>query len=292
MFQKYYRPENPAEALAILAEYGGRARVLAGGTDLMVQLERGELSFEAAVDITAIKELRYIREEDDRIKIGALSTHTDLADSPLLRLKAPFLSDAARSVGSLQIRNVGTVGGNLVNAQPAADAAVPLLALDAVVTVVSPEGARQIPLDELYLTQGGTMLNPGRELLTGFSFCPPCDRGGGGAFARVARRKALSLPVFNVAVVLIPHPDANGAISNARIVMGPVARIPFRARDGERVLLSNLPGESTFLEAAEAASCEASPRDSVFRGSGAYRKKLAAIIVYRALTLAWQSMLS
>ncbi|MEW5921912.1 MAG: FAD binding domain-containing protein [Bacillota bacterium] len=149
MFRKYYRPQSIAEALVILADYEGRARVLAGGTDLMLQLKQGEISFEAAVDITAIKELRYITEENDSIKIGALSTHTDLAQSPVLHKKALFLADAARSVGSLQIRNVGTVGGNVVNAQPAADTAVPLMALNAVVTVVSPGGVRQISFDDL-----------------------------------------------------------------------------------------------------------------------------------------------
>ncbi len=291
MFRKYYRPENAAEALAILAEYEGRARVLAGGTDLVVQLNKGDLSFDAVVDITAITELRYIMEEDDRIKIGALATHTDLAQSPLLKEKASFLADAAGEVGSLQIRNVGTVGGNIVNAQPAADTAVPLMALNAVATVVSADGTKQLPFEKLYHPRGGTTLDPTCELLTEISFVPPSNAGGSGAFGRVAKRKALSLPVFNTAVVILPAAGQK-IIRETRIVMGPVARLPFRAKQAEQVVLSNLPGDASFREAAEMASVEAKPRDSVFRGSAAYRKQLVRVIVYRALLKAWEDMVS
>ena len=288
MFQKYYRPKHLAEALAILAEYEGRARVLAGGTDLIVQLNKGDISFDAVVDITAITDLRYIMEESDGIKIGALATHTDLAQSPILREKVPFLADAARSVGSLQIRNVGTVGGNIVNAQPAADTAVPLMALNAVTTVVSSGGTKQVNFEKLYHPGGGTTLDPTCELLTEVSFLSPYNAGGSGAFGRIAKRKALSLPVFNTAVVIMPGADG---IKDARIVMGPVARVPFRARQAEQVLLNSTPGEASFREVADAASLEAKPRDSVFRGSTAYRKHLVRIVVYRALTKAWDDII-
>ncbi len=288
MFHKYYRPKHLAEALAVLSEYEGRARVMAGGTDLIVQLNKGDISFEAAVDITNIKELRYIIEEDG-IKIGALTTHTDLAQSSLLRQKAPSLADAAGEVGSLQIRNVGTVGGNIVNAQPAADAAIPLMALDAVATIVSASGARQVALEMLYHPGGGTILDPCSEILTEITFRPPSDMGGGSAFGRLSKRKALSLPVFNAAVVLLPAADDKN-IMDARIVMGPVARIPFRAREAENLLRGNAFNEDLFHDAADTASREAKPRDSLFRGSSAYRKKLAQVIVYRSLIKAWKDM--
>lgn len=290
MWRKYYRPQSVAEALAVLQEYAGRARVLAGGTDLMVQLPKGDISFEAAVDITSIRELRYIREDKGSIFIGALSTHTDLAESHILQEKATLLADAARSVGSLQIRNVGTVGGNVVNAQPAADTAIVLMALDAVVTVASLQGLKHLPLENLYQAQGGVSIDPTRELLTGISFASPYSAGGGAAFGRVARRKALSLPVFNTAVVLIPVAGSS-RMQAARIVMGPVALMPLRARAGEKILLENGAGEGTFQQAAAAAAAEAAPRDSVFRGSAAYRRQLARVVVYRTLQKAWEEVI-
>lgn len=282
MFRKYYKPGDVDEALAILAEYRGRARVLAGGTDLVLQLKKKELAVEAVVDITGITELRYIREESGEIKIGALATHSDLSSSPLLRLKAPFLAEAAESVGSLQIRNVGTIGGNVVNAQPAADTAIPLLALDAIATVASPEGIRQLPFEELYLPGGGSAVDPAREIVLEFSFIPPGNAGGAGSFGRVARRKALCLPVFNTAVVLFP--DAlKEKIAGVRLAMGPVAPVPIRARKAEKILLERIPEDKTYREAAQAAAEEAAPRDSVFRGSSWYRKKLAEAVIYRNL---------
>ena len=285
MFQKYFKPGDVDEALAILAEYGGKARVLAGGTDLVLQLKKEELAVEAVVDITGIAELRFIREENDEIKIGALATHSDLSSSPLLRLKAPFLAEAAESVGSLQIRNVGTIGGNIVNAQPAADTAIPLLALDALATVASPEGIRQLPVAELYLPGGGSAVDPSREIVLSFSFNPPGNAGGAGSFGRVARRKALCLPVFNMAVVLFP--DAlKEKIAGARLAMGPVAPVPLRARKAEKILLEGVPGDKVYREAAQAAAAEAAPRDSLFRGSSWYRKKLAGAVIYRHLKLA------
>jgi len=289
MFSQYYRPQSIGDALSILEMHEGRARVLAGGTDLVVQLNRREIAFEAAVDITAINEMRYIREEGGKIKIGALATHTDLAESPLLHKNAPFLADAARSIGSLQIRNVATVGGNIVNAQPGADTAVTLLALDAVATLLSPAGTRQVPCSELYHPGGGSTVNPAREILAEFSFYPPLYSGGSGSFGRVARRKALALPVFNTAVVL--RASSKTRLDDVRIIMAPVAPIPFRAREAERVLLNNTLDENTFREAAAVASREANPRDSVFRGSSAYRKKLAGVIVCRTLAEAWENML-
>lgn len=289
MFYQYYRPLSIDDALNILEMHEGRARVLAGGTDLVVQLNRREITFEAAVDITAINEMRYIREEGDRIKIGALATHTDLAESPLLLKKAPFLADAARSIGSRQIRNVATVGGNIVNAQPGADTAVTLLALDAVATLLSPAGTRQVPCSALYHPGGGSTVNPTREILVELTFYPPLYSGGSGSFGRVARRKALALPVFNTAVVI--RSSSKTRLDDARIVMAPVAPIPFRAREAESVLLNNTLDENTFREAAAVASREANPRDSVFRGSSVYRKKLAGVIVYRTLVEAWKNML-
>ncbi len=288
MYDNYYQPASLEEALSILEENRGRARVVAGGTDLILQLHNREVSVRLLVDLTRITQLRQIGEENGLIKIGSLATHTDVATSPLLQSSVSFLSEAAGSIGSLQIRNVGTVGGNIINAQPAADAAVALLALDAVCKVVSATGEREVPLAALYRPEGGTTLDPGREILTEIFFASPGKQGGAGAFMRLARRKAVSLPVFNTAVVLWPG-EKKKSLSAARIVMGPVARVPFRAREAERVLTGNSASEECFRQAAQAAAGEARPRDSHFRGSSLYRKKLTQVMVFRALVKAWDN---
>lgn len=290
MLQKYYRPRSVEAALEILQEYQGRARIIAGGTDLVLQLRSKNEYPAALVDLSAVDELRYIvAEEDGKIKIGALSTHTDLAESNILHALAPLLSRAASSVGSLQIRNVGTVGGNIVNAQPAADTAVVLLALDAWVTIVSVTGKRQVPLEQLYLPGGGSALDPAREMLQEISFVSPWVKRGGGASGRLGKRKALVLPVFNVAAVL--HQQECGfALDSARIVMAPVALMPLRARAAESYLAGKVPDETNFKEAAFLAAQEARPRDSVFRGSSAYRKHIVEVLVRRTLCEAGETL--
>lgn len=291
MIGKYFKPASLEEALSILDDFQGKARVIAGGTDLVLQFMHKEIVLDAVVDISFLKQLRYISEDGGKVRIGALSTHTDLAESPLLQKKASLLSDAAGSVGSLQIRNVGTVGGNLVNAQPAADTAVALLALDAAAKVVSFSGEKQVPLADLYRPEGGSTLDSRREILTEITFSPLGEsKAAAGVFGRLARRKAVALPVFNTAVVIRSEVDQN-SLSDARIVMGPVDRLPFRAREAEQFLRSSFPAEDIFRQAACMAAGEANPRDSQFRGSAAYRKKLAQVMVFRALVSAWNMIL-
>jgi CO/xanthine dehydrogenase FAD-binding subunit len=287
MIGRYYKPASLEEALAILHDFRGKARVIAGGTDLVLQLMQKGLSLDAVVDITNLKQLRFISEGETKIRVGALSTHTDLAESSLIRRKASLLSDAAGSVGSLQIRNVGTVGGNIVNAQPAADTAIALLALDALVKVISISGEKRVPLAALYRPGGGSSLDPRREILTEIIFMPLKKDKAAGVFGRLARRKAVALPVFNTAVTIWSGEDKN-ILSDVCIAMGPVARVPFRAREAEKFLRGNPPGENIFQQAAGIAADEARPRDSQFRGSADYRKKLARVMVFRALSRTWE----
>lgn len=287
MIGRYYKPASLEEALAILNDCRGKARVIAGGTDLILQLMRREKVVDAVVDIANIKQLRFISEDETKIRVGALSTHTDLAESSLIRRKASMLSDAAGSIGSLQIRNAGTVGGNIVNAQPAADTAVALLALDATVKVISISGEKRVPLAALYHPGGGSSLDPCREILTEIVFMPPEKGKAAGVFGRLARRKALALPVFNTAVTIWSDED-KGCLSDVRIVMGPVARVPFRAREAENFLRDSPAGRNIFQQAAGIAAEEAAPRDSQYRGSADYRKKLARVMVFRALSRTWE----
>lgn len=286
MINKCYAPCSLEEAIGTLSSIEERTRVIAGGTDLVIQLQNREVHLDSVVDISGIEELSYICDDHGKISIGAAITHTELAESRTIGIHAPLLAEAARSIGSRQIRNVGTIGGNIVNGQPAADTAIALLALDAEITIVSTEGERTIPLNKLYRPGGGVALDPSREILKEITFDSLLEKGGVGAFGRLARRKSLALPVFNCGVVLW-FDQVDFSVRRAAISMGPVGRAPFRANEAEAILTGAVPGEETFKRAAAAAADEARPRDSLFRGSAGYRKHVAAVIVFRSLKNAW-----
>ena len=178
----YLQPVTIPEALDILSEFDGRALIVSGGTDVIPLLRRGDLEADALVDITRLPDMNSIKAEGDWIFLGALVTHGQVCSSPLIRGRAGLLAEAAAAIGSPQIRNVATVAGNLVSGQPAADAALPLLALDARVTVVSKTGSREVPLKEFFVRPGETRVDPRREVLTS----DPLPRAGeesGGMFS-------------------------------------------------------------------------------------------------------------
>ena len=280
MVEEYLFPSSVGEALDCLEKYGGEARIIAGGTDLVLQLKRGGVEARALVDITRIPELRGIREEGDYIVVGAATTHTEVAESPLIQAKAKVLAMACKSIGSLQIRNVGTIGGNLVNAMPAADSAIALTALDAEVEVVSKEGSRWVPISRFHQGVGRCCVDATRELVRAVRFKPLCDNEGS-AFKRLARRKALILPILNVGVVVGWE---DGHFTRAAIAIGPVAPVPFRAKKAEDVLIGAPVSKESVEKAAWAAFEEAQPRSSLLRGSAEYRKEMVQVLVRRALT--------
>lgn len=285
--EKYYRPRSISEALELLEQYRGRARLIAGGTDLVLQLKEGKKRASVLVDITQIKELNYIEADQGFIRIGALATHSRLAQSSLLLKQARVLAQAAASVGSPQIRNVGTVGGNVVNAQPAADTAVALTALDAVATVLGVDGEREMPVRNLFGGVGQSKIDPTGEMITGFFFKVP-PGGLLSSFGRVARRKALSLPVLNVGVALAPEGRDN-IIKDACICVAPVAPVPLRMKKAEEILTNGILDEQTIRAASEAAAGAAKPRDSRLRGSADYRVELVRVMTYRTIKNALQA---
>ncbi len=287
-WEKYYLARNAPEALDLLAQFEGQARLIAGGTDLVIQLREGQKRARVLVDISGIEEMQYIKEDNGKIRIGALTTHRQLAASPLLRKTAPVLAQAAASVGSPQIRNVGTVGGNIVNAQPAADTAVALMALDATATIISAAGEREVPLTGLFAGVGKSNIDPTREMIKEFSF----DVAPGrlvSAFGRIARRNALALPVLNVGVSLACDRQAQN-LQKACVCVAPVAPVPLRATEAEQILINEPLNDRTLRAAAEAAARSARPRDSRLRGSAEYRIELVRVMTYRTLRNALQSL--
>jgi CO/xanthine dehydrogenase FAD-binding subunit len=277
----YQKPKNVAEALALLAQAEGRGRIIAGGTDLILQLRKRERAADLLVDITGIDDLTGIVEKDGWILIGAAVTHAEVAGSPLIRREARALAEGCAHVGAPQIRNVATLMGNVISAQPAADGAIPLTALEAEIRVVSQNGERWISMEEAYLGLGRSAIDASGEIATDIRFRKP-ENDAQTRFFRISKRRALALPVVNGAVSLVPDPSAR-RIRRARIALGPVAAKPFRARRTEAFLESGEISPDFLEEAARIAGEEADPRTSLLRGSAPYRKDMIRLFLARTM---------
>jgi xanthine dehydrogenase iron-sulfur cluster and FAD-binding subunit A len=280
MWKKYYIPATVSETLHILSEERGKARLLAGGTDLMLELERGlRKGIETIIDISRLSELdRISLDQDDVFHIGPLVTHNNVVASKLLRQRAFPLFSAAWQVGAPQIRNRGTVAGNLVTASPANDTIAPLMALDARVTLASTRGTRRIPLQEFYTGVRRTVLQPD-EMLVDIDF-PALQDDQRGTFLKLGLRRAQAISLVNTAIVLTLE---SGKVRAASITLGAVAPTIIHAPDSEAWLAGKELSDSNINHAAELASAAASPIDDI-RGSAAYRRAMVVVLVRRALS--------
>ncbi len=286
MVEEYVLPTSVKECLGLLDKFNGAGRIIAGGTDLVLQQENKEIDPAYLVDISRIEELKSITKNNGEICLGGGVTHAEAAASPLIMENAEVLADASRSIGSPQIRNIATLAGNLVNAQPAADAAVALTALKAEVDVVSKAKKSCETVEDLYLGVGKSKLDSSKEILTAIRFKPVKDNRGS-AFYRISPRKSLSLPVLNAGIVIEVEDEL---ITAASIVLGPVADRPFRAKTAEKMLQGTKINDSYGInQAAEAAGDESSPRDSLLRGSSEYRQELIKVVVRRGCNQAIKS---
>lgn len=280
-WENYLFPASLEEALSMLAEYEGEARVIAGGTDLVPQLKNRERRVKCLVDVSRLPELQGIHRQDDVIRIGAAITHQTLASSKLLREQAAALAEGAAAVGSPQIRWMGTIGGNVVNAQPAADTAIPLLALGAEAEIASGAGTRREPLENLYVRPGESKVDASSEILVALRF-PALGRNRGSAFTRLAKRRALSLPILNAAVAVRLNGEGT-ILEDVSLALGPVALTPFRARKAEEALRGQPVDEQVIASALELASQESQPRTNPVRGSAEYRREMVKVLLRRAL---------
>lgn len=278
--EKYLIPKTIDEAIDYLYQYSGEAKVIAGGTDLMLWLREGKIKAKVLVDITEIDELKRVTFEDDKLIIGAAVTHAEIAANKDIKKYFPSLSDGCRYVGSPQIRNIGTVGGNIVSAQPAADSVIPLIALGAKCQIITQDGIKEVMIEELHEGVGISKIDSTKEILLKIIVEKPQNKYGT-AMTRFAAREALALPMANAAVKLEVE---EGKIIDAVIAIAPVAKTPFRPKSAERFLIGkDLNSSYIAEEAAELASQEANPRDSLLRGSSKYRKALIKDLVYRAV---------
>src|SRR5574341_995192 len=281
MWETYFTPATLDEAVQLVADQGDSARVIAGGTDIIIELERGvRPNVRTLIDITRIPGLGVIElGRDGFIHIGPLATHNHIAGSPLLVERALPLAQASWLEAAPQIRNRATLAGNLITASPANDTITPLMALkDAQVTLRSRRGERVVPLKDFHTGVRRTVMQPD-ELLTDVSF-RPLDPNERGIFLKLGLRRAQAISVVNLAV--IPRFESN-TIVEARITEGSVAPTIIRAPEAEAALIGGPLTEDTINNAAELAAQAARPIDDV-RGSAAYRREMIRVLTQRALT--------
>ena len=275
-----HRPASLGEALKLMEAPG--AKPLAGGTDLVIDLREGACEARVLVDLTRVKELDYIREEGGRIRIGAMTHHSEIVESDLIKARAPVLSEAASLVGSVQIRNLGTVGGNVCNASPGADTATPLLALGAEAKISSVKGDRTVPLSDFFTGPKRTSLEPG-ELLAELSFPTP-PAGSGGAFQKLGRRKGCTLSLINIAAYVELDGDT---CREARVAVGACAPTPVRITDVEGMLRGRRLDDAAIEEVSSACYGLVQPSQRAHsRASEEYRREMSCVLMRRALTTA------
>ena len=271
----YYRPESLGEAVALLSRYRGKARLIAGGTDLLATKPPG---VETLVDVGGLN-LSYLKEEQGTIRIGSATTVDLIENSPLLvDWPCQVLAEATKSMATPTIRNMATIGGNVCNGSPAADLSLALMALDASVKLVGPKGGRTLPLKDFLGGLNRTVLDED-ELLA--EVLIPRSTGGA-SFLKLRRHQtAVDIAVVNVATRL---KCVNGRCVDARIVLGSVAEKQIGALKAQAVLLDQILGPGVIQKAAEQAAEEAKPISDI-RASASYRKRMVAVLVRRSLEI-------
>ena len=270
---------DTAHAVALLAEHGASARLLAGGTDLLVDLKSTLDGPRVVIDVSRVEELKGIRLEDDALRIGALVTHAEIMRSALIRSLCPVLQEAAHTIGAVQTRNLGTLGGNLVTCVPSMDSGPALVALDATVTIAGPAGRSRLPLERFFVGPRTTALKDG-ELLVDIRI-PRSNLKKPLAFLKFGLRKGQALALVNVAAGFRIDPYKS-AFRAPCIALGAVAPTVIRARKAEHYLEGRAIGAEAMAEAARIAVTEAKPI-SDFRASAAYRRALIEVLTRRAL---------
>ena len=279
MWHEYINATTIEQVLQALSKNGERARIVAGGTDLILELERGvRKGIETLIDVTRIPNLDHITiDEDNVIHLGPLVTHNHCVESRLIRARAYPLARAAWEVGAPQIRNRGTIAGNLITASPANDTITPLMALDASVTLQSIKGSRTVALKDFYTGVRKTVMQPD-EMLVDISF-PAMATTARGTFIKLALRRAQAISIIDVALILDLEGDS---IKSASIALGAVAPTILRAGEAEKYIAGKQLRNEVIEEAAHLTMNSCKPIDDI-RGSAAYRSEMVRVCTLRAL---------
>jgi CO/xanthine dehydrogenase FAD-binding subunit len=275
----YLVPKTLDEAVSLHQSHGEGAMYVAGGTDVLVKVKSGKITPDCLISLRHVQGHDQLRVSMDsgELHIGAFVTHRALETSSLIRLQYPIIHDAAQHIGSVQIRNVATIGGNLVNAVPSADGAIPLIALDARVKIYGAAGEREVDLIHFFEGPGQTVLQRG-EILTEI-VVPKQPARSAAAYRKFGRRAAMELPLIGVGVLLGLEAGSNRC-AKARVSLGVAAPTPIRTLNAERFLVGKEITEETLSEAGRLAAEESRVRDSI-RGLAWYRREMVSVFVRR-----------
>ncbi len=276
---EFVAARNAQHAVALLAEHGPSARLIAGGTDLLADLKFAPETPRIVVDISRAPDLKDIKLREDGLAIGALVTHTEIMRSPIIKELFPALVDAAHTIGAVQTRNLGTLGGNLVTAVPSLDSGPALIALEAQVVLLGPAGGRRLPLADFFTGPRKTVLKPGELLIE--ILIPKKNLGKPTSFQKFGLRKGQALALVNVAASVWLKGEKPRFVE-PRIALGAVAPTVIRAQQAEAYLEGRAATPEAMVEAGRIAAGEAKPI-SDFRASAEYRRELIAVLTRRAL---------
>jgi CO/xanthine dehydrogenase FAD-binding subunit len=278
---EYFAPTSLDEALSLLKGRSDGVKLLAGGTDLLVQMKEAGRHPSAVISLHALFELKLIEANAGGLRLGAGVDMATIAAHPVVQQRYTALAEGASVLGSIQTRNMATLGGNVCNAAPSADTTPPLVVFDAIAEVAGPDGKRELPVAELFAGPGRTVLAP-HEIAVGFRL-PAQPPRTGSVYQRHTPRKIMDIAVVGVGIRLTL--SEGGSIADARICLGAVAPTVMRATEAERALTGQPPSEQLFARAAELAQQAARPISDV-RGSAEFRRYLVGAMTKRCLGIA------
>ena len=286
IWKNYHVATSIQDALLSLAQAEQPSRIIAGGTDLLLDLQQGRHSpVDTLVDITQAPELNCLEVRGQSIFIGSAVPLNLITRSPLIQKNAPALATASGLVGGPQVRNTATLGGNVAHALPAGDGTIALVALDAQAEVASLAGIRRVPILELFKGPGKSTLDPIKEIISGF-YLPIQNPGEGSAFSRVMRPQGVALPILNMAIWLRRGPQG---IEDARVAVGPAGPVPQRGTMAEQALIGKPFAEENCIQAVIALQKQVHFRTSPHRASAEYRTQLSESLFKDVLLKAWQA---
>lgn len=278
---EHLAPVSLKEAISLLTKHGKNARIIAAGTDLLLQIRAKQIKPQYVIDITGIPELDYVSyDRQHGLRIGALTTVRTLQRSAEVRERYPIISQATSQMASVAIRNVATIGGNLCNAAPSADSAPSLIALSARARIIGPDKERIVLLEDFFTGPGQTVLEEG-EILTEIQI-PATVPGTRGRYIKHAIRGSVDMAIVGVAVVIVIEPS-DKICQDIRIALGAVAPTPVRAFTAEEVIRGKQINEDLIARAAQVASDGINPRPGV-RASTGYKKEMVKVFTQQALT--------
>ena len=283
LWHEYLRPTNLSQALKAFAEASGPILPIAGGTDLLLDLEQGRHTpVHTLVDVTSIVEMNALEVRGDELFIGAALPVNRIVLDPLVGAHAQALTEACNLIAGPQVRNVATLGGNVAHALPAADGTIALLALNAQAEIAGFSGTRRLPFKELFLGPGKSALKHGQELLVGF-YLPLSKKGQASCFKRIMRPQGVALPIINLALWL----ERTDVIRQIRIAVGPGGPTPWSGTEAEKALLGKPLNDETFNAALEALLNQVGFRSSARRASADYRRHIVSGLFKEVLETTW-----